>query len=409
MKQYMNNNRLKKGLIMKKYFLIPILLLTFIAPVFSQEETAPNETESHEKKAEDLMKKQRDKDYGHKPYVGNISLTVSYGLYNFNSEWENKEKQEVRNYFLSYPYPMIGIDLAFRIGQDQSNPKKFGTHETGPGFHYFRSNDGLFADFEMGARAYGSEANPKFYSYDVYCNGPDKSGCNGKDKMLGNKVQLDPELYYYDVTDSEGNALYTVYYPTTMIPDEAQNDGLTSQQVKKSGRFGSQVFMAYVNTYYHMNFLNYLMTFGYNVNWFDASIGPSLRVAYYNEYSDPVRMERLSDDNTLTTISIVWRQYIQIFRRMRLSARYYWPVFSAISRWTNDVQNNEEEHILNTTIDYSLARYIYFSLGYEYHLWIVNPTAEDRFNRFREGYEMTSRTSNEVFASVTFDIPLTGK
>ncbi len=402
------------------FVLAMALFVVWMSPVnvVAQEEPIQEETpqegevsdaEYNQKKANELMDKQRNKDYAEKPYLGNVMFTVSYGLYNYNSEWVNKEKQETRNYYMPIPYPMAGIDLAFRLGKDSSNPKQFYTHDEGAGFHYYRSNSGIFTDFEMGVRAYGAETNPGGYSYDVKCDGADKSGCGGKDSLTGQYVDLNPMNYYTDITDADGNTLYTIYRPLNMIPSEAKNDGLTAEQVKKSGKVGSQVFMAYLSTFYHVNLLNYLLTFGYNVNWFDASIGPSLRVAYYNEYSDPMRMERLGNDNTLTNISIVWRQYIQIFRRMRLRAHYYWPMFSAISRWTKDVQNNEEEHILNTGIDFSLSRYLFFSIGYEYHFWKVNPAADSRWNVYRKGYEMVDRTSNEIYGSVTFDIPVGGK
>jgi hypothetical protein len=320
---------------------------------------------------------------------GTVTVSFSAGLYNFTSKTENPYTKTTRSYTLPFDYTTVfGMDLAFRFGKDKEKD-----HDTKTGFHYYRSNRGIFTDFELGLKVQRTENKPSRFNFS-------ESGPSGS-------VDLPLDL--------------GTPYSATSTGTSAQNmqrAGITPQLRQAYGNVAADVTMFYANTYYHMSPLNFIMNFGSGFRWFDASIGPSLRFWYYKDFSDPVRIATRNDDWTRATFMIVYRQYIQFHPLVRLRAHFYFPALTYFTQLAKSPRFNENEFILNTALEVVAIRIgnigLVVSGGYEGHWWFVNPYSSDKYVRTGfagdtttdasyAGFEHKNRTSWELFASVGVD------
>lgn len=343
--------------------------------------------------ADNLEKKQRYQD-SDRTY-GTFTMRFSYGLYDYQTNYYNPSTEVQRIYTDTFAHPFIGFEMAFRMGHDKYG---FYAPDNPAGFHYYRSNRGIFTDFEIGMKTY-YDKRPTKYNVTVNCNGADKTSCNGQSSATEN-VDLAEELYYYDIYG------ITTYYSQSQ-DEGAKLDNITPKIRKSAGQDASIVNLYYFNNFFHFTPLNYLLNFGSSFKWFDASIGPSLRIFHYADYGDYKELHPSENDNSYATIAIVYRQYVKLFSdSLRWRLHYYWPAFSEIARLTDDKTFNEAEQVIDTGIDIYLISYFYITVGYEYHIWNVNSASEDRFNTSRPGFEMTERTSGEFYGGIAIDWPL---
>ena len=336
-----------------------------------------NEKTAKLKNPESLMKGQTSEtEDDNDKYLGSWTLRISGGLYNFNTRYENKDTGESREYFLEVPHLFWGFEIAARVGENKDKYHFQGND----GFAYYRSNTGFFIDMELGAKSY--MAPPISYSY--------KSTKNGI--LTNGTVDLEKENFFY------------LEQCRPFLPLETVNDGISCDVRDAAGGKASKAVLAYFNSYFHMTPINLLLNFGSAFKWYDLSIGPSLRVAQYGDYSDPESLQNKLNDGTMATVSLALRQYIEFHKKVRLRAHYFWPFYAQIARFAKDGSTNEEEHILDAALDIYVHKYIYISLGYEYHYWKINPTGDYVENLFRQGLKLQDRTSQEFYLAISLDI-----
>lgn len=339
-------------------------------------------------------------DINKNPSRGTFTLSLSAGLYNFNTKTENVAKNTTREYSLQLDATtMLGIELAWRLGKDKEND-----HDTGKGFHYYRSNRGIFTDFELGVRTQRTEDKPSRFNLKQTVNG------------VATDLPLD---LGYDYTAAAFLA------NTEADAQRLRQAGISPELRQSVGKAAFEGTMVYANTYYHFTPLNFLLNWGSGFRWFDSSIGPSLRVWYYRDYSDPVRISTRNDDWTRATFMIVYRQYIQFHPLVRLRTHFYFPALSFFGEMAKSPYFNEKEYILNTALEFYAIRMneigLIVSVGYEGHWWQANPYSSDRFVRtgffadsgFTDqnysGFEHRTRTSWEAFATVAAELHFSGK
>ncbi|MBV6492726.1 MAG: hypothetical protein LDLANPLL_00723 [Turneriella sp.] len=340
-------------------------------------------------------KKSQSLNLSEKPTLGTFTIGFSAGLYNFTTRTENPSTKTMRTYTLDSLdiTALFGMDLSFRMGKDSED-----NHDSKTGFQYYRSNRGIFTDFETGFKTQKTEQKPTRFNYTVTTpTGP-------------TTIPVDTG---YDPTQG--------FDPTKQA--NLASAGISNQLRQAAGTSATEVTMVYASAYYHLTPLNMLFNWGSAFRWFDASLGPSLRVWYYRDYSDPVRQAIRNDDWTYSTFMLAYRQYIQFHPKVRLSARFYFPALTYFTQMAKSGYFNENEYILNTTLDIYAIRVnnvgIVISLGYEGHWWFVNPYSPDRFVRTGftadattdanyAGYEHKDRTSWEAFASIAVDYHFTG-
>lgn len=339
-------------------------------------------------------------DINKNPTRGTFTFTASAGLYNFNNKIENSAKNTTREYSLQIDATtMLGVELAFRLGHD-----KEGDHDTGNGFHYYRSNRGIFTDFELGFKTQRTEDKPSRFNVRQTVNG------------VSTDLPLD---LGYDYT--------TAAFLANSTPDaqRLKQAGISPELRDAVGKAAFEGTMVYANTYYHFTPLNFIMNFGSAFRWFDASLGPSFRVWYYRDYSDPVRVTTRNDDWTRATFMIVYRQYVQFHPLVRLRSHFYFPALSFFGELVRSSYFNEKEYILNTALEFYALRSnnigLIVSAGYEGHWWSANPYSSDRFVRtgflqdsgFTDqnyaGFEHRTRTSWEAFATIAVELHFDGK
>jgi hypothetical protein len=322
---------------------------------------------------------------------GTFTVAFSAGLYNFTNKTENPGTNTTRSYSLSgWDYTtMFGLDLSFRLGKDKDKD-----HDTKTGFQYYRSNRGIFTDFEVGFKTQRTENKPSRFNYSETSS----SGIADIPVDLG-----------YDGALGTG----------TTTAQNLQRAGISDALRQGAGKTAAEVTMVYANTYYHFTPLNWLMNLGPSFRWFDASLGPSFRVWYYKDYSDPVRLTTRNDDWTYSTFMLVYRQYIQFHPQVRLRTHFYFPALTYFTQLAKSPRFNEMEYIVNTAIEIIPLRIhnvgIIVSVGYEGHWWIANPYSQDRFVRTGfsgdggatdaryAGFEHKTRTSWEGFASLAVE------
>lgn len=339
-------------------------------------------------------------DINKNPTRGTFTFTMSGGLYNFNNKTENPAKNTTREYSLQFDATtMLGMELAFRLGKDKEND-----HDTGSGFHYYRSNRGIFTDFELGFKMQRTEDKPSRFHVRQTVNGA--------------ATDLPVDLGY----DYTAAAFLANSAPDAQRLKQA---GISPELRQSVGKAAFEGTMVYANTYYHFTPLNWLMNWGSTFRWFDSSIGPSLRVWYYQDYSDPVRVTTRNDDWTRATFMIVYRQYVQFHRMVRLRTHFYFPALSFFGEMAKSPHFNEKEYILNTALEFYAFRFndagLIISAGYEGHWWQANPYSPDRFvrtgfladNGFTDqnysGFEHRTRTSWEAFATIAVELHFSGK
>ncbi len=339
-------------------------------------------------------------DINKNPTRGTFTFSMSAGVYNFNNKTENVAKNTTREYSLQFDATtMLGMELAWRMGKDKEND-----HDTGNGFHYYRSNRGIFTDFELGFKTQRTEDKPSRF--------------NVKQTVNGVATDLPLDLGY-DYT--------TAAFLANLVPDaqRLKQAGISPQLRQAVGKSAFEGTMVYANTYYHFTPLNMLMNWGSAFRWFDSSIGPSLRVWYYRDYSDPVRITTRNDDWTRATFMIVYRQYVQFHQLVRLRTHFYFPALSFFGEMAKSPYFNEKEYILNTALEFYAIRFndvgLIISAGYEGHWWQANPYSADRFVRtgfdldsgFTDqnyaGFEHRTRTSWEAFATIAVELHFSGK
>jgi len=339
-------------------------------------------------------------DINKNPTRGTFTFTMSAGLYNFNNKTENVAKNTTREYSLQFDSTtLLGMELAWRIGKDKENE-----HDTGNGFHYYRSNRGIFTDFELGFKTQRTEDKPSRFNVRQSVNG------------VATDLPLD---LGYDYT--------TAAFLANLTPDaqRLKQAGISPELRQAVGKTAFEGTMVYANTYYHFTPLNMLMNWGSAFRWFDSSLGPSLRVWYYRDYSDPVRITTRDDDWTRATFMIVYRQYIQFHPMVRLRTHFYFPALTFFGEMVKSPYFNEKEYILNTALEFYAIRInnigLIVSAGYEGHWWQANPYSPDRFvrtgfvadNGFTDqnyaGFEHRTRTSWEAFATIAVELHFDGK
>jgi len=322
---------------------------------------------------------------------GTVTFAMSAGLYNFTNRIENPQTNVTRTYSLQpIDYTtLLGFDLAIRTGKDKDKH-----HDSTNGFSYYRSNRGIFTDIELGSKFQRTEDKPvKFYYTDS--------------SQGGGEVPVDLGVDPSNSTSQSQN----------------QSKAGISQQLKSSaGTKAAEVTMFYANAYYHLTWINALFNWGHAFRWFDSSLGPSLRVWYYRDYSDPVRITTRNDDWTYATFMIVYRQYIQFHPQVRLRTHFYFPALTYFTELAKSSRFNEKEYILNAALEFYAVRVgpvgAIISVGYEGHWWFVNSLSSDKnvrtgftgdsgaTNAHYAGFEHKNRSSWEAFVSIAFEFRL---
>lgn len=339
-------------------------------------------------------------DINKNPTRGTLTFSMSAGLYNFNTRTENTAKNITREYSLQLDATtMLGTEFAFRLGKDKEND-----HDTGKGFHYYRSNRGIFTDFELGLKFQRTEDKPSRFDLRQTTNG------------VAADLPLD---LGYDYTAAA--------FLANTVPEaqRLRQAGISPELRQSAGKTAFEGTMVYANTYYHFTGLNALMNWGSAFRWFDASVGPSLRVWYYRDYSDPMRTVTRNDDWTRATFMIVYRQYVQFHPLLRLRTHFYFPALSFFGELAKSPYFNEKEYILNTALEFYAIRFasigLIVSVGYEGHWWRANPYSSDRFVRSGfigdsgftddnyKGFEHRTRTSWEAYGTVAAEFHFDGK
>jgi hypothetical protein len=99
----------------------------------------------------------RERRHEQEPDAGHVHVhDVGRNLYNFNNKTTNPQTNTSREYSLPFDYTtMVGYELAFRLGKDKEDD-----HDSKTGFHYYRSNRGIFTDFELGLKTQRYEDKP---------------------------------------------------------------------------------------------------------------------------------------------------------------------------------------------------------------------------------------------------------
>lgn len=341
---------------------------------------------------ENLDKKQRAK-VRNDGNFGTVTLRAAIGFYNFETQYMNPTQGIQRNYSLPFASPIVNVELAIRMGSD-----KEGYHSVrGAGFHYYTSNTGLFTDMELGVKTMGQDLYPSRYQFSQTGGAGATKGTMDVDLGADQKV-----------SDTVTN---TVFDPTQ---PGAQKDGISLTNRKRYGVVAASYTSVYFNNYYRLTPLNWILNFGKGFSWFDASLGPSLRVNHYTDYGDPVRFLNNINDNTWATLMLVYRQYIQPIDILRLRMHYYYPLVGQIARLVKNNRVNQDEHILDVGVDFYLIKFVYVTVGYEYRYWNASPYAANRLNRStgadfgntRDGLELKSRTSGDFYLGVAADLAL---
>lgn len=339
-------------------------------------------------------------DISKNPTRGTFTLTFSAGVYNFTNKTENVQTNTSRTYSLPFDYTtMLGMELAFRLGKDKEKD-----HDTGNGFHYYRSNRGIFTDFELGFKTQRTENKPARFTYTETKGG------------VTTEVPVD---LGYDLTTTAFQA------NTIAAAQNLRRAGISPELRNSAGKTSFDATMVYANTYYHFTPLNFIMNWGSAFRWFDASLGPSLRVWYYKDYSDPVRITTRNDDWTYSTFMLVYRQYIQFHPKVRLRTHFYFPALTYFTQLAKSPRFNENEYILNTALEFCALRVgsvgLIVSGGYEGHWWVANPYSSDKYVRtgfitdsgftdqHNAGFEHRTRTSWEGFATIAAEIHFGGE
>lgn len=332
--------------------------------------------------------KREFEDINKNPLLGTVTIAFSAGMYNFTNNTSNSATNTQRSYTLPFDFTtLIGMDLAFRLGHDKDKD-----YDTGTGFHYYRSNRGVFTDFELGFKTQRSDS-PSRYNMSQTQNGT----------TTNTAVDLGA---------------------TAAMAQNITQAGVSPQLRQAAGGAAANVTMAYANVFYHFTPLNFIMNFGSAFRWFDASVGPSIRVWYYQDYSDPVRYTTRNDDATSATLMMVYRQYIQFHPQVRLRTHFYFPALSYFGQLAKSGIFNETEYIVNTALEICAIRVgsvgLVVSGGYEGHWWFANPYSSNSDVRTGfvgdsgvtdanyAGFKHTTRTSWEAFATVAAEIHFDG-
>lgn len=325
--------------------------------------------------------------------IGTVTVRMTYGFYNFDSKISNTSLNEERSYSLTLPTQLYGAELAIRLGKD---PDKFHSPE-GAAFSYYRSNRGLFTDFELGFKTQKDD-QPSVFDMKKTKNGV----------QTNSTIDLAPEYTSADFLSGS---------PTDNVK-RLKDAGISPAFKNSLGPVAAQMTMVYLNSYYHFTPMNFIFNFGSKFRWFDASLGPSLRIWYYTDYSDPMKGFEYNDDNTAATLMLVYRQYIQIHDRVRLRGHYYFPAATMLARSLKSGMLNEEEHILDAGIDIYVYNFLYVTVAYEAHWFKSNPYSNRRnvttgfkddsgfFDTNYQGFEKTTRESSEIYFGLAIDVPL---
>ncbi|MCB1146495.1 MAG: hypothetical protein KDK38_06800 [Leptospiraceae bacterium] len=322
---------------------------------------------------------------------GTVTLRYTLGFYNFEHNYVNNTIGATRTYSLPTVNLMHGFELAVRLGTDRE-----GYYETdGAGFNYYTSNTGLFTDMEIGMKSF-LDGKPNRYNYQQ-TGGPGATAVRTVDLGVEQEITDGVTVTQFDATQAS-----------------ATGDGINLANRKKYGPASAAVTTVYFNNYYRLTPLNYIMNFGSGFKWFDASLGPSLRINRYVDYGDPVRFLENRNDNTFGTFMIGYRQYIQPIDIIRLRTHYFYPFVGALARAMKDSDINHEEHILDVGLDIYVIDFLYLTFGYEYRYWKTNPSYADRFNRStgtdfsntRDGFESRDRESGEFYLGLAIDIKI---
>ena len=343
-----------------------------------------------EAEIEDMKKRQTKRDISKKPLIGSIGLKLSFGLSDFNSDYQNSS--ETRRYSLEYPFPTAGFELSLRMGHDKN---KFFSSKNGP--TYYRSNKSFFLDMELGGK--------------FFC------GIGG---TTDNQNNCRPPTHYTYQRTNSANALgksttvHTDSLAELRVSDNrsaANADGISDPDAtfRATGQKAAFQTTVYFNNYFHFTPLNYIMNFGSSFRWFDSSFGPSLRISRYGDYGDPLRMQSINNDAIFSNLDLVIRLFMHIpftKDRIRLRAHGYYPLFSQINRLFRGRELNNEEYIVDGGIDVFIIKFVYISAGFEYSYWKINPNSPDRLNQFRSGFEQTQRSSYFGYITLGIEIPI---
>ena len=318
-------------------------------------------------------------------YFGSYSLKFTGGFYNYTSTYQNINTGIETTFGL--PKNLFarvltyGFELALRMGHDKERnhiaDKK--------GFNYYRSNQGMFTNIEVGFKTFAF--NP---------------GC----------YQRNDTVYIFD-DESPDNQIYCneALFSNSVngVGTFASLDGVSDEVRTATGNAASKMNLFYLNTYYTATWINYIMNFGKEYKWFDLSLGPSFRMSTYVDYADPVRALGLDDDNSFATIAVVARLYIKLFNeRARLKLHYYYPFYAQMARLVFKSKSfNQDEQTFDVGIDIMAIKSKSFGLilngGFESHVWKINQNSNERHNQGRPGLVQIDRISKEVYAGLTFE------
>jgi hypothetical protein len=323
------------------------------------------------------------------PWYGHYGIKLIGGYYNFNTVYENSQTK--RDYSLPVGWLTVGGEISMRMGKDKSGLSK-------RNFHYYKSNDELFFDLEIGFRAFMLVDDSLPSSYSVQTT----------DKSTGAVTNETIELLGDSVVNSSACLVSGCSYPGT----GNNADGITVADRVLYGGDAANVMLFYVNQYYAFTPLNWLVNIGNIFQWSDSSVGFSYRFALYDDYSDPYKAGHFSDDNIHGGIFIVVRQYIQLMNSWRLGGRYYFPIgHHAANLFYSESDTNFNEQIFEGWIEFNVFESLLLSAGYQYHTLNPNqlsPKSKNYSGQYistRADSVMQSRTFGEVFLSVGFELP----
>ncbi len=366
-----------------------LLLVLFSFSVYAQNEVENIHTL-------DNLKARQKKKKEPRPWNGHVAVKLGFGLYDFTSTYNNSSTLESREYSLPFPYAMASWEVAVRMGKEKDG---FFAPANDVGFNYYRSNKGFFVDLEIGGSFYcgPGTANsewecepPSFYSYKSIQN-----GVVGAEKTV-TLSDLSPETLLTTASENAQNA----------AGDDVSND-----LIRAAGSKGSVATLFYFNNFFHLTPVNWLLNFGSSFSLFDTSLGPSLRIARYSDYGDPVKHQGNTNDNTIANVMLAARVYMHVpftSDRLRLRGHFYYPFYSHLARVFNDKESNNEEYIINGGVDIALIKYLHLGFGYQWNFWRINPLSGDRVNQFRPGFEYQYRTSGFGYFELTIYVPFSG-
>ena len=189
---------------------------------------------------DDIAEEQVEED----PWYGHYAVKLIGGYYNFNTVYENSLTK--REYTLPVGWLTVGGEISMRMGKDESG---LSTRN----FNYYKSNDDLFFDLEIGFRAFMLVDDSLPSSYSVQAT----------DKSTGAVTNETVELLGDSVINSAACLVAGCSYPGN------NSDGISVSDRIIYGGDSANVMLFYVNQYYAFTPLNWLVNIGNIFQWSD--------------------------------------------------------------------------------------------------------------------------------------------